>query len=93
MLILSIFCLLGGIALAQRFKVLVLIPAALPAILLALVIGIKGAYAPLSVALFALAALACLQLGYVAGAVLHLLPGIIRSSQSQGRRYTRRVVH
>jgi hypothetical protein len=81
MLTLLILSLLAGLVLGQRFKVLILVPAALPPVVLAAVIGLVQADAFLTVALSALAAIGCLQIGYLAGTVVHRGLGSARPRQ------------
>lgn len=66
-MLLAIFMLLVGAALGQRFTVLVLIPAILVTLGLAIGLGIVRAQAPGTIALVTVAAIACLQIGYLLG--------------------------
>ncbi len=62
--------LLIGMLLGLRFKVLIVAPASLGAMLFAICVGIMHADAPWKIGLGAAAAIACLQIGYVAGAIM-----------------------
>jgi len=66
-MLLAIFVLLVGIALGQRFNVLVLVPAVLTTLGVAVGLGIAFSQAPGTIILFTLAAIACLQIGYLLG--------------------------
>jgi hypothetical protein len=72
-----IVCLLAGLLLGQRFKVLVLIPAA--AVVIAL--SFAGAEVRWPIALMAVAATVSLQMGYLLGLVVHyMLTGVHANS-------------
>jgi hypothetical protein len=66
----GIACLLVGMLLGQRFKVLVLAPAIALIIALSIVFGVARADALWSVAAMAMVATANLQMGYLAGIAL-----------------------
>ena len=70
MLVSSISTLLIGMLLGLRFKVLIVAPASLGAMLFAICVGIMHADVPWKIGLSAAAAIACLQVGYVAGIVI-----------------------
>jgi hypothetical protein len=72
-MLLTIFMFLVGAALGQRFSVLVLVPAVLVTLGVAIGLGIVRAQAPGTIALVTIAAIACLQIGYVLGLVIHQL--------------------
>ncbi len=70
MLVSSISTLLIGMLLGLRFKVLIVAPASFGALLFAIFVGIMRADVPWTIGLGAAAAVACLQVGYVAGTVI-----------------------
>ena len=70
MLVSSISMLLFGMLLGLRFKVLIVAPASLGAMLFAICVGIMRADVPWKIGLGAAAAIACLQVGYVAGIII-----------------------
>lgn len=70
MLVPSILALLVGIPLGLRFKVLILAPASLAALLFVICAAILRADTPWNIGLSAAATIACLQVGYVAGLVI-----------------------
>jgi len=66
-MLLAIFMFLVGAALAQRFTVLVLVPVILVTLGVAIGLGIARAQAPGTIVLGTVAAIACLQIGYLLG--------------------------
>jgi membrane protein DedA with SNARE-associated domain len=66
-MLLAIFMFLVGVALGQRFTVLVLVPATLVALGVAVGLGIARGQAPGTIALVTMAAIASLQIGYLLG--------------------------
>jgi len=66
-MLLAIFTFLVGAALGQRFTVLVLVPAILVTLGVAVGLGIALAEAPGTIVLVTVAAIACLQVGYLLG--------------------------
>jgi hypothetical protein len=68
--------------LAQRFKVLVLVPTIAVAVLLAVGAGIAHADAAWWVVLMAAASVASLQIGYLAGLILRHTLVVARTSRS-----------
>jgi hypothetical protein len=72
-MLLAIFTLLIGAALGQRFTVLILIPAILATLGAAIGLGVARAQMPGTIALLALAAVACLQIGYLFGVIARQL--------------------
>jgi hypothetical protein len=66
-MLLAILMFLVGMALAQRFTVFVLVPAVLLAIVIAVGIGIARSQTLGMTALLTVAAVACLQIGYLLG--------------------------
>ena len=77
----ALVSLLIGLVLAQRFKVLSLIPVILLTLLFALIAELSGANAAWSSALTAAAAIAGLQLGYFLGIGLRQLMLIARANR------------
>ena len=88
MLVSSISALLFGMLLGLRFKVLIVAPASLGAILFAICAGIMRADVPWKIGLGAAAALVCLQVGYVAGMIIlsRLGSGLVPGYNSPTRR-------
>jgi hypothetical protein len=72
-MLLAIFTLLIGAALGQRFTVLILIPAILATLAVAIGLGMARAQVPGTIALITLAAVACLQIGYLLGVIARQL--------------------
>jgi membrane protein DedA with SNARE-associated domain len=66
-MLLAIFMFLVGAALGQRFTVFVLLPAILVTLGVAIGLGIVRAQTPGTIALVTIAAIACLQIGYLLG--------------------------
>jgi len=66
-MLLAILLFLVGMALAQRFTVLVLSLAIVPAAVIAVGIGIARGETPGMITLLTVAAVACLQIGYLLG--------------------------
>lgn len=66
-MLLAIFVFLVGAALGQRFTVLVLVPAILVTLGVAIGLGIARGQTPGTITLVAVAAIACLQIGYLLG--------------------------
>ena len=95
MLVSSISTLLFGMLLGLRFKVLIVAPASLGAMLFAICVGIMRADVPWKIGLGAAAAIACLQVGYVAGIVIlsrlgsGLVPGYNSPSTRSGTLFRR----
>ena len=81
MMIFIVFSTLAGMFLAQRFKVLALLPAILAAGLLAIAWGIHAGSGWFT-ALLALAAGAAIQIGYLLGLGIHHLPAIFRPGRN-----------
>jgi membrane protein DedA with SNARE-associated domain len=79
-MLLAIFMFLVGAALGQRFAVFVLIPAILVTLAVAIGLGIARAQTPGAIALVTIAAIACLQVGYLLGL------GIRQVAQSRASR-------
>jgi hypothetical protein len=66
-MLLFIFMLLVGATLGQRFPVLVLVPASLITLVGSVGLGIARAQTPWTIVLVAVAAVVCLQIGYLLG--------------------------
>ena len=66
-MLLCIFMLLVGATLGQRFPVLVLIPVSLVTLVGSVGLGIARAQTPWTITLVAVAAVICLQIGYLLG--------------------------
>ena len=67
----SIVCLLAGLVLGQRFKVLVLVPATGLMVVLTVVGSLAGGYALRFLVFVAVAAAVSLQVGYLLGLGIH----------------------
>ena len=67
MILLSTVSLLAGLLLAQYFKVMVLVPASLIVLVLAVGTGATHAYSAWSIVLMTAAASTCIQIGYFLG--------------------------
>jgi hypothetical protein len=69
-----LICLFIGSLLAQRFKVLVLVPALAVTIVLAITLGYHHGYSAWQIFIGAVEDISCLQLGYLVGAgINHVL--------------------
>jgi len=79
-MLLGIFLFLVGAALGQRFTVVILVPATLVTLGLAIGLGIVRAQLPGTIALLTMAAIVCLQLGYLVGL------GVRQMAQSRASR-------
>jgi hypothetical protein len=67
---LAVISLVAGVVLGLRYKVLILVPAVMFAMMFALLVGIAHADSVLSVALMAMALAVAVQMGYLAGIFL-----------------------
>ena len=96
-MLLAIFMFLVGAALGQRFTVLVLIPATLITLGMATGLGIARAQAPGTITVVTVAAIACLQIGYLFGLGIHQLvqtrAGRSRSASFADSPNARRTAH
>jgi hypothetical protein len=84
MMILELLALLIGIALGQRFTVLILVPAIALALLGAGGTAIAHLVATWTLALITVAWITSLQIGYLAGAGIHNLVASLRASRLRG---------
>jgi hypothetical protein len=85
MMMLSVVSLLVGAVLAQRFKVLVLMPATAVVLVLAVGTGATQARTDWSLVLMATAAVTCLQIGYLVGIGVHHVLAAALSRRSSPR--------
>jgi hypothetical protein len=96
-MLLAIFMLLVGAVLGQRFTVLVVVPATLVTLGVAIGLGIARAQAPGTIALVTVAAVACLQVGYLLGLGIRQLiqgrPSRLRSASFDESSHARRPAH
>jgi hypothetical protein len=96
-MLLAIFMLLVGAALGQRFAVLVLVPAVLVTLGVAIGLGIARAQGPGTIVLVTVAAIACLQIGYLLGlGIRQLIQGRasrVRSGSFADSSHARRPAH
>jgi hypothetical protein len=96
-MLLAIFMFLVGAALGQRFTVLVLVPAILITLGIAIGVGVARAQAPGTIALVTVAAVACLQIGYLLGVgIRQLIRGRarrLRSASFADSSHARRPAH
>jgi hypothetical protein len=98
MMTLAAFSLLAGMALGQRFKVIVLLPTAIVACLLVAGLGVARANEAWTIAYLALVSILCLQVGYLAGIGVRYVPVALRASRRQaeaasGSMSTRHAAH
>jgi uncharacterized membrane protein len=80
-MLLAIFMCLVGATLAQRFTVFVLAPAILFAVVVAVAIGIARSQTAGAIALVTIAAVACLQIGYLIGLGIRQRSEVARASR------------
>lgn len=74
-----------GIVLGLRYKVLILVPAIMFAMISAIIVGIAHAERFWSIVLMTLELIAAVQLGYLAGTVTHAAIATIFPPWKQGR--------
>jgi membrane protein DedA with SNARE-associated domain len=74
-------CLLVGVALGQRFKVLVLVPGSGLAFIAVVLVGIARAEAAWTMVLMSIGVVVSLQIGYLAGAAIRRLLVAARASR------------
>jgi predicted neutral ceramidase superfamily lipid hydrolase len=91
-LVLSTLSFLVGAALAQRFKIMVLIPAVATVLTLAVGIGLTNAYTSWSIVVTAATAATSMQIGYLIGMSIHglLAAASSRSAPSTSARHSAR---
>jgi hypothetical protein len=91
-LVLSTVSFLVGAALAQRFKIMVLIPALATVLTLAVGIGVTNAYTSWSIVVTAATAATSMQIGYLIGMSIHglLAAASSRSAPSTSARHSAR---
>lgn len=82
MLTVSLISLLVGVALGQRFKVMVLMPAGAMGLALAIGTGIAHGQSAWSIVLTAATAATCMQIGYLAGIGVRHLQEVASSRRS-----------
>ena len=80
-MLLAIFMFLVGMALGQRFTVFVLAPAIPVTVVIAVGIGIARGQTPGMITLVTVAAVACLQIGYLLGLGVRQLTAAGRASR------------
>lgn len=92
MLVLSTVSFMVGAALAQRFKIMVLVPAVATVLTVAVGIGATNAYTAWSIVVTAVIAATSMQIGYLIGMSIHgLLAGASsRSTPSTPARHPAR---
>ncbi len=98
MVTLGLFCLILGMGIGQRFKVLMLLPGIAVSTILALGVGIAQVSAAGSIALLVATSIAGLQAGYLVGIVLRYAPIAVRASRlragaTAGSMPTRHAAH
>ena len=81
MVMLGLFCLILGMAIGQRFKVLMLLPGMAVSTVLALGVGIAQLGTAWSMVLLVATSIASLQTGYLVGIVLRYAPIAARASR------------
>lgn len=77
--------LLIGVLIAQRFKVVVLVPVLVLAAVVAAAIGYRQHAGTWQLVGSTVTAVACLQVGYLAGAAIHYLAGLLLPGSILGR--------
>ncbi len=96
-MLLAIFMFVVGAALAQRFAVLVLVPAIMVGLGISIGLGVARAQAPGTIILVTIAAIACLQIGYLLGVAIRQLiqsrASRLRSSSFADSSQARRPAH
>ena len=92
MLVLSTVSFLVGAALAQRFKIMVLIPAVATMLTVAVGIGVTNAYTLWSIVVTAAIAATSMQIGYLIGISIHDFQAALspRSAPSTSARHPAR---
>ena len=92
MLVLSTVSFLVGAVLAQRFKIMVLIPAVATVLTLAVGLGVANAYTFWSIVVTAATAATSMQIGYLIGISIHdfLAAASSRSAPSTSARHPAR---
>ena len=80
-MLLATLMFLVGMLLGQRFTMLILAPAILLAVVIAVGAGIAGGQTPGMITLLTVAAVACLQIGYLLGVVVLQLTTAGRASR------------
>ena len=80
MLVLSTVSFLVGAVLAQRFQIMVLIPAVAAVLTLAVGIGVTNAYTSWSIVVTAATAATSMQIGYLIGMTIH---GLLAAASSR----------
>ena len=83
-----VLTLLIGMVLGQRFKVVVLMPTIALVLAVTICVGIARADAPFYVAVLTAAAIAAVQVGYVAGIGIRYLTVIARANRRRAVRAT-----
>jgi hypothetical protein len=91
MITLAISTLLLGAALSMRFKVLILVPAITLAFITVVTVGLAGGNGFFTIAIAAVLASGCLQLGYLFGAFARFGAVSARSAKSSLRPQPRAV--
>jgi hypothetical protein len=80
---LAIIGVVAGIVLGLRYKILILVPAVLFAMILAIIIGIGRADSFWSIVLTTVALVVAVQLGYLAGIAVHAVIAAIRPPRKE----------
>ena len=93
-----IICLLLGVALGQRFKVLVLVPAIALVVVFSIVVGVARADGYWPIALTAVVATVSLQIGYLLGIGMRYLLVGVRTNRAHATSFessspTQRATH
>jgi len=93
MVILALISLLAGVVLGLRFKVLVVVPASTATLLVAVGIGLGRADSLWTIVLMAEAAVASLQIGYLAGGIIGYVLAAVRIGGLRTAQPARRSAH
>src|SRR6267378_2064058 len=81
---LAIIGVLVGIVLGLRYKILILVPTVLFAMIFTIMVGVARADSFWSIVLTTVAVVTAVQLGYLAGIVIHAAIALIRPPRKEG---------
>ncbi len=90
---LAIISVVVGVVLGLRYKVLILVPAVMFAMLLAIIVGVARADSFWSIVLTTAVLGTAIQLGYLAGAVIRAAIASIRSGRDGGGKTDSEIGH
>jgi hypothetical protein len=81
---LAIIGVVVGVVLGLRYKILILVPAVLFAMIFAIIVGVAHADSFWSIVLTTVAVVTAVQLGYLAGIVIHAAIAALRPPRKEG---------